>query len=170
MNDLCQMNENIGFDDEFGMFEIGRVVNGLKEDGLCDEHKKLAITLYSKNGNLEVVYYKLRDMLETLVKVIKHDYLAFAKKEASHSYQNPKNLNAIVCQGNELGEIGIVHPNVVNRMNRKAVIVYAELDVTAFSSLIDKGIVYSEHSKFPAIEVDLSFVAETSNLMSFVVT
>ena len=43
----------------------------------------------------------------------------------------------------------------------KASIVFAEIDVPAFSELADAGIHYAEPSKFPAIEVDLSFVSET---------
>ena len=36
-----------------------------------------------------------------------------------------------------------------------------EIDVPAFTELADAGIHYAEPSKFPAIDVDLSFVSET---------
>lgn len=157
---LCQLSENTGFADEFGVFEIGRVVNGLRDDGMCDEQKKLAVTLYAKDGDFEALYYKLRDMLADIVRVMKHDTLEFRRKDARHSYQHPKNLNSLICQNKEVGEMGIIHPNVVNKIDKKCAIVYAELDVKDFSELADRGIVYEEPSKFPSIEVDLSFVAD----------
>ena len=40
----------------FYVFEIGRVVEGLKADGMCNERKKLCITLYSKTKEMEDVY------------------------------------------------------------------------------------------------------------------
>lgn len=38
---LCQIKSNLSFSNDFGIFEIGRVVNGLDENGLCIENKSL---------------------------------------------------------------------------------------------------------------------------------
>jgi len=157
---MCQINSNMGYDDEYGIFEVGHVANGLKADGLVDEQKKLAITLYAKNTEVETLYFRLRDILENIVNDIKHDTLDFEKKEATHSYQHPKNLNKVMCQGIELGEMGIAHPNVAAKIDKKATIVYAELDIKEFAKLADKGIAYEEPSKYPTIEIDLSFVTD----------
>ena len=156
---LCQVKSNTGYGTDFGIFEIGRVVNGLKEDGLCNESKKLAITLFSKTKSVETLYFELRDMLAVLTDDLRHKPLEFAKAESKHSYEHPRNLNKIICDGSELGVIGIAHPTVSKKIDKKAAIVFAELDVTAFSQLEDAGIVYEEPSKFPAIEIDLSFVS-----------
>lgn len=156
---LCQVKSNTGYSTDFGIFEIGRVVNGLKEDGLCNESKKLAITLFSKTKSVETLYFELRDMLAVLTDDLRHKPLEFAKAESKHSYEHPRNLNKIICDGSELGVIGIAHPTVSKKIDKKAAIVFAELDVTAFSQLEDAGIVYEEPSKFPAIEIDLSFVS-----------
>ena len=43
---LCQIKINTSFSKEFGIFEIARVVEGLKDDGKCNESKKLAIIQY----------------------------------------------------------------------------------------------------------------------------
>ena len=61
----------------------------------------------------------------------------------------------------KLGKIGVVHPTVAKKIDKKASIVFAEIDVPAFAEITDAGIHYAEPSKFPAIEVDLSFVSET---------
>ena len=158
---LCQVKVNTGYAPAFGLFEIGRVVNGLKADGLCDEQKKLTVTLFSKNESLKELYFRLRDMLAVVVDEIKHKALSFRPMEATHSYQHPKNLNAILCDDVVLGEIGVVYPAVSKKIDKKASIVYAEIDVLALSKLADAGIRYEETSKYPGMEVDLTFLSET---------
>ncbi|MBO7288986.1 MAG: phenylalanine--tRNA ligase subunit beta, partial [Clostridia bacterium] len=45
---LCQLKYNTGFDSDYSVFEIGRVVNGIGDNGLCNERKKLCVSIYSK--------------------------------------------------------------------------------------------------------------------------
>lgn len=158
---LCQVRGNTAFAPSFGIFEIGRTVDGLDENGMCREHKKLAITLFSKVDSTETLYLSLRDMLAVLAADIKHKPLSFTAAEATHDYQHPRNLNTVLCDGVALGELGVVHPTVAKKIDKKAAIVYAEIDVRAFSEIADAGIVYREPSRFPGMEVDLSFVSET---------
>ena len=158
---LCQVKYNTAYDSDFGVFEVGRVVEGLREDGLCDEHKKLAITLYSKTKETEQLYFELRDMLAVLADDIKHEALSFEKAEATHSYQHVKNLNKIYCAGRLLGEIGIVNTTVAKKIDKKATMVYAEIDVEEFAKIKNASIQYQGPSKFPEIEIDLSFLCDT---------
>lgn len=158
---LCQVRGNTAFAPSFGIFEIGRTVDGLDENGMCREYKKLAITLFSKTDSTETLYLSLRDMLAVLAADIKHKPLTFAAAQASHDYQHPRNLNTVLCDGVALGELGVVHPTVAKKIDKKAAIVYAEIDVRAFSEIADAGIVYREPSRFPEMEADLSFVSET---------
>lgn len=158
---LCQVRGNTAFAPSFGIFEIGRTVDGLDENGMCREYKKLAITLFSKTDSTETLYLSLRDMLAVLAADIKHKRLTFAAAQASHDYQHPRNLNTVLCDGVALGELGVVHPTVAKKIDKKAAIVYAEIDVRAFSEIADADIVYREPSRFPGMEVDLSFVSET---------
>ncbi|MBQ2285482.1 MAG: phenylalanine--tRNA ligase subunit beta, partial [Clostridia bacterium] len=157
---LCQVKYNTNYAPSFGVFEIGRVVEGLKDDGLCNEHKKLAITLFDKTCEMEKLYFKLRDIIAIFCDDIKHQPLTFEKAEAVHSYQHPKNLNKIYCGGVEIGEMGIVNPQVSKKIDKKAKIVYAEIDVETFATIKNASISYKEPSKFPEIEIDLSFMTE----------
>ena len=68
---LCQVKVNTGYASDFGVFEIGRVVEGLKEDGLCNERKKLAITYGSIINNttektMEIATVTQRSALKSL--------------------------------------------------------------------------------------------------------
>jgi len=157
---LCQVNTNTGFSTDFGVFEVGRVVNGYKENGLCNEQKKLAITLFSKSKEMEQLYFELRDVIAIIADDLKHESLTFEKLEATHSYQHPKNLNTIYCGGRLIGEMGIVNAQVSKKIDKKANIVFAEIDVEEFAKIANKSIAYSEPSRFPGIEIDLSFMSE----------
>ena len=155
---LCQVKSNIFYAPSFGIFEIGRVVEGLKSDGLCNEKKKLAITLFDKSGDAEKLYMKLVDILAVMLDETKHDEITFEQTEADHGYVHPKNYNKVLCGDKELGVIGLVHPTVMKKIDKKGVCVFAELDVDALSSVEDRGIEYKRVSKFPTVEVDLCFV------------
>ena len=157
---LCQVKYNTSYALEFGVFEIGCVVNGLKEDGLCNEQKKLAITLYSKTESMETVYGKLCNILAVLADDVKHASIKFVKKEATHSYQHPRNLNAVFCGETEIGEIGVVYPTVSKKIDKKASIVYAEIDVTAFANCDKVALLYDEPSKYPEMDIDLTFMTD----------
>ena len=157
---LCQVRINNTYAPDFGIFEIGRVVEGLKENGLCNERKKLAITLFTKTKSMETLYFELRDILATITGDLRHLELSYKAVEAAHNYEHPRNLNAIILGGKEIGKIGIVHPVVSKKVDKKANIVFAEIDVTDFADTASAEIKYAEPSKFPGIEIDLSFVTE----------
>ena len=162
---LCQVRYNTGFSSDFGVFEIGRVINGLNADNLCNEQKKLAITLFSKTKSVETLYFELRDMLAVIADDIKHKELNFEIKEDSKSYKHPRNLNSVICDGKVIGEIGIVHPTVSKKIDKKAAIVFAEIDMRDFAEIANASISYDEPGRFPEMEIDLSFVADKFSII-----
>ena len=50
---------------------------------------------------------------------------------------------------------------VSKKIDKKANIVYAEIDVAEFAKIKIASISYAEPSKFPEIEIDLSFVSDS---------
>ena len=157
---LCQVKVNTGYAPSFGIFEIGRTVDGVDENGLAREYKKLCITLFSKTEDVQTLYFRLRDMLCVAADDLFHKPLTFASMTATHAYEHPKNLNAVMMDGQTLGEIGVVHPTVGNNIDKKASIVFAEINVKQLAKMVPAPIVYSEPSRFPGMEQDLTFVAE----------
>lgn len=157
---LCQVKSNVAYSNDFGVFEIGRIVDGVDSNNLCNEHKKLAITLFSKTKSVADLYFELRDILAVAADDIKHKSLEYKACEPVHSFEHPRNLNKIICGGVEIGKIGIVHPVVSKKIDKKASIVFAELDVADFAELTNDSIAYQEPSKYPEIEIDLSFISD----------
>ncbi len=157
---LCQIKYNTGFLPEFGVFEIGRVIEGLDKDNMCIEKKKLAVTLFSKESDATSLYLKLRDIVALLCDEIKHQQVVFKKEEATHSFEHIKNLNGIYVNDIRLGKMGIVHPTVSKKIDKKASIVFFEIDVEEFAKLDNLSISYIEPSRFPEMEIDLSFITD----------
>ena len=155
---LCQVKTNVGYAPDFGIFEIGRVVTGMTEDNLCVEKKMLAVTLYSKTKEVKELYFELRDMLAVVADEVKHQAVSFKAVAPKHGYEHPVNLNAVCMDGREIGVMGIVHPTVGKKIDKKAAIVFAEIDMQAFADVKNASIVYSEPSKFPPMDYDISVV------------
>lgn len=153
---LCQVNANTGYAPDFGIFEIGRVVDGVDSSNKCVEKKNLAITLYSKTKDIKELYTYLRDILATITDDLKHRELTFEVTAPTHPYEHPVNLNKVILDGEELGVMGIVHPAVGKKIDKKANIVFAELDIEKFASVSNASILYNEPSKFPPMTYDLS--------------
>ena len=162
---LCQVKTNTSYSTDFGIFEFGRVVEGVDENNLCVESKKLAITLFSKTKDITSLYIKLRDILAIVTNDIKHKTLTFKTATATHSYEHPVNLNDIYIDDIKIGKMGIVHPTVGKKIDKKSNIVFAELDVNAFTETANSDITYEEPSKFPPMDYDLSL--EIPNGMFF---
>ena len=155
---LCQVKANIGYANEFGIFEVGRVVSGMTDDNLCIENKILGITLYQKGSDVRSLYFRLKGVIEELADELKHQSVSYEKLEAQYDYEHPVNLNSVIIDGVAVGRIGIVHPSVMKKLDKRASVVFAEIDVDRFAAIRNNSIVYSEPSKFPGIEIDLSFL------------
>ena len=157
---LCIASNNIYYAPNFGIFEIGSVVKGLGADGLCDEHKNLSVVLFSKIKDTEKLYFELRDIISIIVSEITGKSVSLKTSKNAHSFSHPKNLCEIFVENSSLGEIGIVHPFVSKNIDKKASIVYFEIDMKSLSDIEKLPLKYKQVSKYPSMEVDLNFISD----------
>ena len=157
---LCQVKTNVGFAPDFGIFEIGRAVTGIDKNNLCIEKKFLATTLYSKTKDVKTLYFELKDIIETIVDELKHKAVSFESASPQSNHIHPINYNAIICDEKVLGYIGIAHPTVSKKIDKRASIVFAQLDMAVLAQIKNDSITYDEPSKFPTMDIDLSFVTD----------
>lgn len=155
---LSFVQENKAFAPKFGIFEIGRVCQGLKEDGLCDERKVLGLALYSRNKSERELYFELLGILRTLGEEIKRVKLSFQNTPAVHAWQHPRNTAEISWNGKKLGWLCTLHPAVLSNLDKKAAVVCAQLDMDLFAGIPMGDAAYREPSKFPGIDIDLSLL------------
>lgn len=155
---LSFVQENRSFAPEFGIFEIGRVCEGLKESGECLEKKVLGIALYSRTKGEKELYFQLLDMVKTLGREIRQTEFALENTVPAHSWQHPRNTAKIACGEKALGWLCALHPSVLEKLDRKAAVVCAQLDMDGFAALPAGNTEYREPSKFPGIDIDLSIL------------
>ncbi len=149
---------------EMGMFEIGRVANGLRPDGLCDERKRLAIAVASKKLSEKEVYFKCKEIIEQLVAAIKNINPSFKTKEelAKFNYVHPVNSAAILLKGEEIGYFSVLNPRVRTKIDKKLNVAFAEIDIESLEKIAAEGLRYTEVSKFPGVSIDLSLLTDKS--------
>ena len=155
---LTFIPQNRSYATEYGIFEIARVVEGLCADGLCNERKKLGVVLYSRSKSEKELYFELLDMVTLVCKQILHKNPVFEKSAADHAWQHPANTASVSIDGCNLGFACTVHPTPAEKLDKKAAVVTAQLDMDSFTELVADEIVYETPSKYPGIDIDLSIL------------
>ena len=157
---LSFVKENKGYGDDFGIYEIGHTVDGLKENGDCCERNKLGVALFSKTQSEESVFLRAAGIVRELVADILHTDVNFVSAECDYEFEHPVNSFDIVVGGEKIGYLSVPHPTVCEKIDKKCVVSFFEISTESFASCAVVAQKYSEPSKFPAIELDLTFAAD----------
>ncbi len=155
---LSFVYENKGYADQYGIFEIGRVIKGLRDNGECDERRTFAFSLYSKADSEKDTYLKAISMIRTLCREIKHVEPSFTKISPEHDFQHPKNTASILVGNTRVGTVCTLHPTNLAKLDKTAAVVCCEIDLDTFYQASVLPISYTEPSRFPGIDFDLSMV------------
>jgi phenylalanyl-tRNA synthetase beta chain len=157
---LVTVNENKSFGDEFGIFEVGKTVNGLDENKQVIEQKKLGFVLYSREASEEQLYFRARNIAAAILKILRRTEIEFININPADVFTHPKNACDIFAKGEGFGRIGILSPVVLRHIDKKAAIAYVELNLGEFAELTEGQIEYLESSKYPGIDIDLTLPIE----------
>ena len=155
---LTFVYENKGFSDSYGIFEIGRVIKGRRENGECNERRTLGLALCSKTASEKELYFRAVAMIRTIAAEIKHSVPEFTKTAPVHAWQHPTNTSAVSFGGKNVGVICTLHPQNLKLLDRNASVVCVELDLDDFYAVPVGELSYTEPSKFPSIDFDLSVI------------
>ncbi len=159
---LSFIKENKSYLDSFGVFEIGHVVDGFREDGYCNEEKKLGCVLYSKSESEEALFMRAADMISELSGDILHKSVTFSAKDVRFDFEHPANTFAVSVMGVEIGFLSVPHPVVTQNIDKKCAVAFFEIYTEKFASIKAGTTEYKEPSKFPAIDIDITFNADAS--------
>ncbi len=162
---LAFAKENKGYSDDFGIFEIGHTVDGLRDTGECNERNKLGVVLYSKTVGEESLFNRAAGAARELVSDILHKDAEFVSTEGDYDFCHPVNSFDILVDGTKVGYVAVPHPVVSENIDKKCAIAFFEIFTESFAGCAVKGIKYSEPSKFPAIEIDVTFSADPASLL-----
>ncbi len=162
---LSMVKENRAYREEFGIFEIGHTVDGLRADGLCNEQKKLGVVLYSKVSSEEELFLRARDAAAELCCDVLHKMPVFVPADADYDFEHPVNSFNITVDGAKIGYISVPHPTVLSNIDKKCAVALFEINTGAFAAQAVKPNKYNEPSKFPAIDIDMTFVCDSSGVV-----
>ena len=155
---LVAAYENKDFADSYGIFEIGRVIEGTLENGYCNERRHLGVVLFSKSQSERDLYYKAIEVVNCIFEQIKHCTPKFAKIAPIHAWQHPKNTAAVLADGNEVGFVCALHPQNASKLDKTGSAVCIEMDIDKFSDAKAYDIEFKEPSTKQSTYYDLSLV------------
>ncbi len=161
---LSFAKENKAYADTFGIFEIGHTVDGLNADGTCNELTKLGVCLFSKTENEEALFMRCRDIIAELVGDILHKNAEFVSVEPRFDYMHPVNTFAVKVGGCEVGALSVPHPTVLANIDKKCAVAFFEITTKDFAAVEPAKVKYAEPSKFPGVDIDLTFSVDISKV------
>ena len=159
---LAFAKENRTYSDSYSIFEVGHTVNGLKADGTCKEERHLGAVLFSKTESEETLFMRARDAIVEICEDILHKSPEFVSVDADESFCHPVNTYAVNIDGAKVGVLSVPHPTVLAEIDKKCAVAFFEMVVEDFAAVATAPIKYSEPSKFPAIDIDVTFSADIS--------
>ena len=155
---LLAASENKDFGESYGIFEIGRVVDGLKENGYANERRRLGIVLYDKTVSEKELFFKAITIINNIFSQIKHKAPELKKVAPAHAWQHPKNTAEITCDGKKIGVLNTLHPTNAQKLDKVAKVVCIEIDVDDFITVKGENIAFAEPSTQQSTYYDLSLI------------
>ncbi len=155
---LLAVSENKDYGDKYGIFEIGRVADGVKADGTANERRRLGIVLYDKTVTEKDLFFKAITIINNIFTQIKHKSPVLSKVAPTHAYEHPKNTAQIVCDGVKVGTLHTLHPTNAQKLDKVGKVVCVEIDVDDFITIGGANIDFCEPSSQQSTYYDLSLI------------
>lgn len=152
---------------DLSLFEIASGYYPVEGQKLPEERPMLTALVsgeFSKGWNGEKAakdFYYMKGVLEQLLSDLRIDGMTVSTDHIE-PFLHPGRGCDILVDGKTIGYLGELHPVVAANYELPQKAVVFELDMRAVVEMADKEIVYEAISKFPAIQIDLAFVADKS--------
>jgi len=134
------------------ILQVGGLISGKDTD------------LHWKNKPSSLNFYNLKGDLESLMNHLTKE--AIFERVAS-SFLHPGKSAKIKVGSKVIGEMGVIHPGVMNQKDLKGEVLVFTLDIDKLTQ--DKNIKYKNFSRYPASQRDLAFIVEDSELNSKII-
>ena len=151
------LNINKRYSSEYGLFEIGHVVTGIK-DGLAVEEQVLGMGWCVDKDKLSSKLLEVKDCIHYLFDYVLKLDCKLVVSESTHNYIAPVNHYTIKCGDAVVGEIGVVHPVVQHKIDKDKYMIVAEVNTTKLNGLDSYNVKVEAVSKYPTTTLDFNFV------------
>lgn len=158
-NILKNLTENIKYFNEVKIYEIGRTYKEIGQYFPLEEKKICGAIL--KKGTSDEIFYEAKGAIETLFKKFNIPKLHTAK-EVKKPYAHPgKALSYLENNGKTLGEVYMLHPNVMNNFEfKKCNVAIFTVNFSELMNLEAEPKKYQQIPRFPSIIIDVSVVVD----------
>ena len=154
--------ENKNNFDDVSIFEIGRTAEGLNENKLAIEKRKLSIVLASLTKTEKELYFTLKKIVEDLSELASAKVNYNVDADVS-DYLHPVNSCAI----STFGEMGVIHPSVAKNLDKRFNIVGLELDLEGLLNAEKTTTTRNKISKYQASDLDFNFVMSKDKVYGY---
>ncbi|MGL4523514.1 MAG: phenylalanine--tRNA ligase subunit beta [Bacilli bacterium] len=148
------------------LFEMANVFLAKKEDGLPTEELRLAGALsgtyfaHPWQGEKRVVdFFVVKGIIDGLFTSLGMYKVEW--KQAQKTDLHPGRTAEVLVDGNVVGFVGAVHPNVAKEFGVKETYVF-EFNLTQLSSIGSTGVQYEAIPRFPEVTRDVAWVVDTT--------
>lgn len=153
------LDENKNNYENVRVFEIGRVVAGLDEENLCDEHKKLAVVFASQKKTEFELFTELKTAIIDIAKNLMGIDVELDKGETV-KYLHPVNSFRIKSRVADYGYMGVLHPEVKRLIDKRFNVVALEIDFEKLANTVAYAKKIKNVSKYQAVEIDYNIVCD----------
>lgn len=157
---LQVINNNKNIYDEIKIDEIGRVITGLNADKSSVEEKHIAICYYSSSKSEMEIYFYLKKIVLNIAESLAKTTVNF-DASVNKDYLFDAYSCGLVVNGNLVGHMGLLHPMVSSKIDKKAKIGVVEIDYDKFMNFDNEQKVYHKVSKFQSVDLDFNFLVPT---------
>lgn len=148
-------NENKNNFNEVGIFEIGRVCDGLDQNNKAIEKKKLAILFAKNKGNEREIYFNLKKYLNDITQVVFKTKYNFDQTPTSQLF-NPVNSTSVAIN-NKIGEFGLLNPIIIQKIDKKWAVGILEVDFDELCKAPKTQSNIEKVSKYQTVSLDFTF-------------
>jgi phenylalanyl-tRNA synthetase beta chain len=147
------------------LFEIASGYLPVEGEKLPQEKQMLTALVsgeFNKGWNGEKIdkdFYYLKGVLENMLSILKIESMS-VRTDQIEPFLHPGRGCNVLIDDEVIGYLGEIHPLVAKNYELPQKAVVFELDMNQIISLAEKEIVYEAISKYPAVEIDLAFVAD----------
>ena len=147
---------------EIKIMEIGRVATGLdkENENRAIEEKKLCVLIASETKTERELYFELKKIVENIASSLAQVSIAY--QDSAESKMTPSARTSLVVDEVKIGDMGVLHPAILQKLDTKAKVAYLEVNFDKFMRFSKETETYKKVSKYQSVDMDFNFLVDSS--------
>lgn len=161
---IYAINNNLKYQTDCNIFEVGRTFEYKFDNKDCIEKKVLGVALSSIKLTERDLMYKAKSIVESIFKIHKNVKVKYVQNnnKLNYSWLHKVNSYILEVEGNNQGYITVLNPKIKDNINKKASIVILELRIDDLTNVRKQSVIYNPISKYQTTNLDLTFIVDNN--------